>query len=226
MEHLILKDLEKGFVFYPGCGTNFDSITAVINRFSNKYGTFVLCDAGRPMLETVNRYHNVMPIDQFENRIGLAGLKTINTIEWSSFTDFINLEEIIDKLIKQYGKLYMEYVSTIFDKSFKRYTLKHGNHEFVLYFIKFEALAILNWLLTITSEKKIDSGVILYQSGLGWTDSDYTETLIKAYETNGYLPKFLVNDGYWWLTRFHEWEDINLGENRTAFLRHLNNTNY
>lgn len=222
MEHLILEDLEKGYVFYPGCGTNFDSITAVINRFGNKYSTFVLCDAGRPMMETFNCYHNVMPINQIENRIGLAGLKIVNTIEWSALTDFINLDDIVNKLMRRFGRLYMEYVNTIFYKSFKRYTLKYSDQVIVLYFIKFEALAILDWLITITSDKGIDSGVILYQSDFGWIDSNYIETLIKTYETNGYYPKFLVNDGYWWVTKFHEWEHISLGENRAAYLRHLN----
>jgi hypothetical protein len=225
MEHLILKDLEKGFVYYPSCGTDFHAMCTVLNEFGMKYNTFIYCDAGRPILETLKQYHNALPLSHIENKLGLAGFEILSVTEYSSFSKTVDITSIITNLISRYGEHYHDYVNTIFDQRVCRYELTSNGHNLVLYFFRFEALAILKWLLQIVRNQNIESGFILHRPGFGWTDSKFENALISAYEEAQYTPQFMITDGYKWNNKYPHWKYVDLGQNRQPFLRTLNNLN-
>jgi len=218
MENLILSDLQKGFVYYPSSGTDFGVMKSITNYYNGDYPTFIYCDAGRPITEVLRFYYHTSPLNFMDNKLGLNGFEILSSIEWSSFKDVAKMNDIQTWLIKRYGPNYNDYISTIFDQRVVRYELRYKDQIIVLYFIRYEAVAVLNWLLNLIKDTTIKSGFVLSQPGYGWTESKYEEALINTYQKANLLPNFLLTDAYWWTDSF-EWKTELRTENKMLTLK-------
>ncbi len=201
----IIRDLNNGFVYYPSSGTDFGVMKAIVNYYDGSYPTFIYCDSGRPITEVLRFYYNTAPLNFIDNKLGLAGFEIVSTMEYSCFSDFVNIKSDLERLVKLFGPYYNDYISTLFDQRVVRYELRLNKTTVVLYFIRYEAVAVLNWLLGLIKDKNIHSGFVLSQPGYGWTESKYEDALIKIYENANILPDFLLTEGYWWAASY-QWK--------------------
>lgn len=220
MKEQIMRDLQAGFVYYPSSGTDFELMKVILQRFDNRIQTFVYCDAGRPILESLKPFYDINKLDFIENKLGLNGFEVKNTLTLSSFSKNFDLEPICSWLIKRHGPNYESYISGIVDQHTTRYELLFEEKKVVLYFIKFEAVAVLKWLLEIGNlTRNTQSGFVLCQPGFGWTECKYEESLVNTYAMANYFPEFILTESHWWTDRFPIGENLKCGNNRILNLR-------
>lgn len=160
MQTRLFSALERGVVFYPCSGFDFNMIHEM-QKFNPNTKDFIYCNSMMP--DGWSEDPNML-----ETRIVESGFtfEKINEVE-------INSIKCIDifyaNFIKIYGDDFEKYVSEI-KNLITHYVLRYGNLTVNLFYISAESLTLFNWLnsLKIKYNKNSKNTLVINAPGGGW----------------------------------------------------------
>lgn len=193
--NILKNDLKKGFVFYPCCGTDFETVRSMMEIHQAKYHTYVLCDADRSLLPNKG-FQGHEDLYLLEHKMGLAGLEILDSwhchLKW-----FDNYESTRELMLALHGTGdYKEYLDGILFPSVVRYEVKVSGRYFVIYFFRIEALFCQELLFSLfTGNAPIPCLLVLKFPGGGWTETgSFQDLLIEGYVRHKNLPAVLATN--------------------------------
>ena len=163
MKTRLLNALNRGVVFYPCSGNDFNMINT-INNYNLNSIDFIYCDSGN-LNANVGVAEN---IDNLEIRIN-ESFEILQYVE-ADIGSIYPIENIYRQLAESNGEEYNTYVEGI-QNTVTLYKLKNCNDvEFNLFYFRAESVTLFHWLNSLKSKKKTtgENTLVINAPGGGW----------------------------------------------------------
>lgn len=184
----LINDLnDKSFLYYPCCGMDFEKIPELA-RFTNSVGqdsNFIFIDANNEN----RRVGGFLPIKFLGNKLGLANLEIVEKQTFKFDENFYSeVEEILNGFKQSDSIDINDFIKGIKKPKAIRFVLKNENTDFVLYYIYFEAVTIIEYINRLTLGENFN-GLLICAPGGGWTG--YTELVTKL--ISAVNPQYIID---------------------------------
>jgi hypothetical protein len=175
----------KSFLYYPCCGMDFKIIPELV-KFTysvRKDSNFIFIDANN---ENANGF---ISIEFLENKLGLANLEIVEKQTFRFDENFYSeVAEILNCFEQSESNNINDFIKGIKKPKAIRFVLKNENTDFVLYYIYFEAVTIIEYINRLNLGENF-KGLLICAPGVGWTG--YTELVTKLISVAN--PQYIID---------------------------------
>ena len=180
LKEQLINDLnDKSFLYYPCSGMDFKIIPELLKFTNNvrKDSNFIFIDANNEN----RRVGGFLPIKFLGNKLGLANLEIVEKQTFKFDENFYSeVAEILNGFKQSDSIDINDFIKGIKKPKAIRFVLKNENTDFVLYYIYFEAVTIIEYINRLTLGENF-KGLLICAPGGGWTvRTDLVEKLILA----------------------------------------------
>jgi len=167
MKTRLLNALNRGVVFYPCSGNDFNMINT-INNYNLNSIDFIYCDSGN-LNANVGVAEN---IDNLEDRIS-ERFEILRYVD-ADIGSIYPIENIYRQLAESNGDEYNTYVEGIQNRVTLYKLMNSDDVEFNLFYFRAESVALFHWLNSLKSKEKTkgENTLVINSPGGGWLDTE------------------------------------------------------